>query len=91
MYGTACLPKWRVIALTLPRLVLVPDRRTNDTGRLGFGAVLRFVDGTSQGIVIAGYPSQTTDLNRLSTGLDRALGVLSLAVLIRWPTVGAII
>jgi len=50
-----------------------------------------FVNGAAQGMVVAGLPSLTTDLNRLGTRSGMILAVLSIAVLTGPPVAGALI
>ncbi|OIW32892.1 MFS monocarboxylate transporter [Coniochaeta ligniaria NRRL 30616] len=54
-------------------------------------ALFGFVNGAAQGMIVAGLPSLTTDLNRLGTRSGMVLAVLSVAVLTGPPIAGALI
>jgi hypothetical protein len=54
-------------------------------------ALFGFANGAGQGMIVAGLPSLTTDLNRLGTRSGMVLAVLSLAVLTGPPIAGALI
>jgi hypothetical protein len=54
-------------------------------------ALFGFANGAAQGMIVAGLPSLTTDLNKLGTRSGMVLAVLSVAVLTGPPIAGALI
>lgn len=54
-------------------------------------AFFGFANGAGQGMMVAGLPTLTTDLNRLGTRSGMVLAVLSVAVLTGPPVAGALI
>ncbi|KAB5517490.1 major facilitator superfamily domain-containing protein [Coniochaeta sp. 2T2.1] len=80
-----------VLALTLGALFIRWIGVKMVTSLYVLASLFGFANGAGQGMIIAGLPSLTTDLNRLGTRSGMILGVLSLAVLTGPPIAGALI
>jgi len=79
-----------LLALDLAVLFISRIGAKATPGFFVFMALCVLVNGNAQGMIIAGLPSLTTDLNRLETRPGKILGVLSVAVLMGPPIAGAV-
>jgi hypothetical protein len=80
-----------ILALALGVLFIGWIGVKTTTSLFVLAALFGFVNGAAQGMIVAGLPNLTTDLNRLGTRSGMILAVLSLAVLTGPPIAGALI
>lgn len=80
-----------ILALALGVLFIGWIGVKSTTSLFVLAALFGFVNGAGQGMIVAGLPSVTTDLNRLGTRSGMILAVLSIAVLTGPPIAGALI